>query len=198
VKSFGVLTNLVFAAWLIDAARKWHLIGGFLRAGGRVLEVGAGLGSVSAVLRQRGVEVVSLDVEEAIFGERAAFTLYDGRRMPFLTATFDAALLLTVLHHCYDPEAVLREALRVARRVIVLEDIYVRVWQRRLTHFVDSLVNLQFVGHPHNNRAHESWLALFGKLNAPLIHSSQRRFFWAFRQALYVLESPCIGSIVGP
>jgi SAM-dependent methyltransferase len=188
IKGCGLLTKFVFAAWLLDAARKWRLVGRFIGVGEKVLEVGTGPGSVYEVLRRQGLDVVTLDVEDMLFRKHAALILYDGQRMPFPSATFDTALLLTVLHHCHNPEAVIGEALRVARRVIVLEDTYASAWQRWFTQFMDSLVNLEFIHHPHNNRNHESWIALFGKLNARLIHSSERRFFLLFRQGLYVLE----------
>jgi ubiquinone/menaquinone biosynthesis C-methylase UbiE len=34
--------------------------------------------------------------------------LYDGKKMPFKDNVFDAALLITVLHHTPDPESIVR------------------------------------------------------------------------------------------
>lgn len=47
---------------------------------------------------------------------------FDGRTIPHEDGTFDIAILVDVLHHADDPGALLREALRVARKGLLVKD----------------------------------------------------------------------------
>jgi SAM-dependent methyltransferase len=48
--------------------------------------------------------------------------VYDGLHLPFDDQSFEAVSIVDVLHHASDPRQVLREALRVAGRVVVVKD----------------------------------------------------------------------------
>ncbi|MGH9511671.1 MAG: class I SAM-dependent methyltransferase [Terriglobales bacterium] len=47
---------------------------------------------------------------------------FDGRNLPYPDSSFDAVTLVDVLHHTLEPLALLREALRVSRRWLVVKD----------------------------------------------------------------------------
>jgi ubiquinone/menaquinone biosynthesis C-methylase UbiE len=49
------------------------------------------------------------------------FRAFDAKRVPFEDSSFDVAILQNVLHHADDPQATIREALRVAREIVILE-----------------------------------------------------------------------------
>jgi SAM-dependent methyltransferase/NADH:ubiquinone oxidoreductase subunit 3 (subunit A) len=87
----------------------------------RLLDVGAGEGYVGERLaRRHSVQLV--DAREGVNRTALSFQRADGADLPFADDAFDAALLAYVLHHTREPEAVLREALRVSRNgVVVLE-----------------------------------------------------------------------------
>lgn len=51
-----------------------------------------------------------------------AVRLFDGSTLPFPDRSFDAVLFIDVLHHTEDPLVLLREAMRVSRKCIVLKD----------------------------------------------------------------------------
>lgn len=106
----------------------------------RLLDVGTGSGdlplAVASWARERGreVEITALDLHQATLrvaanraGPDTAIRLVrgDGLRLPFVTGTFDVALLSMTLHHMDGPALVevLRELGRVARggRVVVGE-----------------------------------------------------------------------------
>jgi len=97
-------------------------------------------------------------------------------------------LLLTVLHHTPNPKEILKEASRVSKRVIIIEDIYSNLVQKYLTFFTDSLVNFEFRGHPHSNKSVSEWNKLFNELNLKIIHEEINQVYGLFNQALFVVE----------
>lgn len=88
--------------------------------GHRVLNAGAGQGTFSLRLAERGFEVTSADaspaavevLEARVGGEVAQADVID---LPFGDETFDAAVLGEVLEHIPDDAAALREVARVVR-----------------------------------------------------------------------------------
>lgn len=177
-----------FAIWTLDAKRKQNWIAPFLQRDARILEIGSGPGSFLSVLRADGYDATAIDVSDTSYNDTLRPIIYDGERLPCKDDAFDIALLLTVLHHTRDPEAVLTEAACVARRVLVIEDIYGSPLQRRLTKIADAITNLEFFGHPHTNRDDKGWRQAFDRLNLSLIHRSEKPMLGYFRQCLYVLE----------
>ena len=85
----------------------------FIKPSDRILDVGAGDCRLDVLLQKKvGCEVVPVDVED--FNEtQLALTIFDGKRLPFPDDSFDAVLLIFVLHHAEDAQAVLAEARRV-------------------------------------------------------------------------------------
>jgi alpha-1,6-mannosyltransferase len=160
-----------------------------LARGQHILDIGAGHGGLCKALRTAGLDVTPVDVKNLSFFPDVQPIVYDGVQLPFAEDAFDVSLLITMLHHTPDPEAVLREALRVTRkRLVVMEDIYSNQLQRQLTFFTDSLVNLEFEGHPHTNKSDAEWRALFERLGLRLTYREDFRTLIFFRQVIYVLE----------
>lgn len=93
-----------------------------------VIDIGCNRGSVEVLFSQRHpdrtehVRVAGVDVStEAIAQARAlgfdwcSFEAYDGNVLPFPDASFDLAVLVEVIEHVIDKEALLREIRRVLR-----------------------------------------------------------------------------------
>ena len=87
------------------------------------LDIGCGNGMITHTLRQQGFPCTPLDVADLAIMPDVDVIVYDGLIMPFEEKEFDAALLLTVLHHTPDPVPVLKETARVAKKIIIIEDI---------------------------------------------------------------------------
>ena len=183
-----LLGRAVFAVWRADARHKLSRIQEFLSPEDCILEIGSGPGSVLAEFRRAGFSVDGLDIADNSISADLKPIVYNGAAMPFSDGAYDTALLLTVLHHIHDPDAIIREAARIARRVIIVEDVYENAWQRKYTKVADSITNLEFFGHPHTNRSDREWRETFQRLGLRLVYNDVQRFALFFKQAAYVLE----------
>ena len=126
-----------------------------------VLDLGAGTGNMTELLREEEYDVTPVDVTDISYIDDVKPVIYDGQQLPYADDTFDVALLVTVLHHAHHPDQVLREARRVARRVIVIEDVTRGRVHEWITKVWDSILNLEFIGHPHENDSDQGWRARF-------------------------------------
>lgn len=183
-----IIGPLVFSVWKLDAQRKYDWLAPFLDPSDKLLEIGSGPGSTVDIFQEAGHTITPLDITDTSFKTALRPVLYDGERLPFDDNSFDVALLLTTLHHTSDPEKIIREAKRVAIRVIIIEDIYTSPLQRRLTKIADSITNLEFWGHPHSNHDDREWCDMFKALGFSIHHTSQKPMAGYFLQSLYVLD----------
>ncbi len=100
------------------------------RPGERVLDLAAGTGTSSVPFRAAGAAVVPCDFSQGMLGvgKRARpglpFVAGDATRLPFADASFDVVTISFGLRNIVDPDAGLREMLRVTRtggRLVVCE-----------------------------------------------------------------------------
>jgi demethylmenaquinone methyltransferase/2-methoxy-6-polyprenyl-1,4-benzoquinol methylase len=100
------------------------------KPGELVLDLAAGTGTSSQPFRDRGATVVPCDFSVGMLtvGKRAKpdlpFVAGDGTRLPFADRTFDAVTISFGLRNIVDPDAGLRELLRVTKpggRIVVCE-----------------------------------------------------------------------------
>ena len=168
----------------IKLARLWN----WIRPSESILDIGPGNGAVVKAWIEQGNVVEPLDVVDKSLFKEVRPTLYRGKVMPYADSSYDTAILLTMLHHCPDPDAVLREAVRVSRtRVIVMEDVYRGALMEKLTWWMDSLVNMEWTGHPHSNKSEEQWEALFSDLGLRILSRRRDRVLGIFRQTTWDL-----------
>lgn len=160
----------------------------FLRQREKILDVGVGAGDVMLAMQEAGNDVTGLDVENLSCTPEVRPILYNGHTMPFADDSFDLATIITTMHHAKDPDRVLVEAARVAKRLIVMEDVFYSTPHKYATFFMDSLLNLEFFGHPHSNKNNEQWKAAFKKLGLKLVEERAHKSFLVMRHKIYVLE----------
>jgi SAM-dependent methyltransferase len=142
-------------------------LGPLLPKQGRILDVGAGDGTIAACLmaRRPGVAIEGVDVLVRP-GAAIPVAAYDGARLPYPEASFDAVMAVDALHHTADPMALLREAVRVSRRWIVLKDHACDGWLARpVLSFMDRVGNARHgVASPGTYWPKRRWLDAFGEL----------------------------------
>lgn len=161
----------------------------YLEDDNRILDLGSGTGHTAHSLIKKGYRTVCVDYSDMNIFEDTKPILYDGLRVPFGNKKFDVVLLITVLHHTPNPEKIIQEAARVGKKIIVIEDTYNNVFQKWLTYAMDSIGNMEFVGHPHTNKDDEGWRKVFEKNNLEVVSYSKRSFLWFFESSTYVVKT---------
>ncbi len=153
----------------------------FLPASGRLLDIGTGTGHVAALLQKPQRTVVACDIMDLLMLP-LSYVLCDGGCLPFQDSSFDAVLLITVLHHVLKTQHArfLREAVRVLKpggTLVVMEDTYHNAFELEATKLFDSLMNGEFAGHPHANRTLSEWLELVQQIGLR-VKSSREDVAW--------------------
>lgn len=157
----AVHANLVFKRRVRVLARQ---LAALIPEAGDVLDLGCGDGAIAAEvmrlrpdLRIEGAEVLVRP------GAMIPVRRFDGRHLPFSAGSFDYVVLVDVLHHTDDPEALMAEAVRVARKAIVIKDHLLSGFAARAT-----LSLMDYVGNrghgvplPYNYLDDAAWQRLF-------------------------------------
>jgi SAM-dependent methyltransferase len=95
------------------------------QSGDKVLDVGCGSGALGAsLLKANVVPDVTVEGLEKYprGGEPIRVIGYPGAEFPLLDDSYDIVILADVLHHEADPDALLRESIRVCRRLLIIKD----------------------------------------------------------------------------
>jgi ubiquinone/menaquinone biosynthesis C-methylase UbiE len=162
----------------------------------RILDLGGGWGFYAEPLKKRGHEHLVLDVVSPGY-QKSPVVLYDGFKIPFPDQSFDVTILMTMLHHVPDPQALFEEVRRVTRQqVVVVEDLYHHTVGRFWTICRDRLLNVEFTAHPHQFRKDGEWREFF-KTAGFEISSFKSFYTWLsglrILNGIYVLEKKSNG-----
>lgn len=124
------ITNDILAAGQTRVWRRAVVAALEVQPGQRILDLAAGTGTSSEPIRRAGAEVVPCDFSLGMLRTgrdrltHLPFVAGDGLHLPFADASFDAATISFGLRNLQDPDAGLRELLRVVRpggRLVVCE-----------------------------------------------------------------------------
>jgi ubiquinone/menaquinone biosynthesis C-methylase UbiE len=171
-----------------------------LAPGMTVLDLGAGTGRMARWLARRvGIRPTLADVTE--FDNRVPagpfLRMEDPFRVPAEDASFDAVMMLFVLHHVErweDQERLLREARRLTRRrILVIEDTPTSGLDRAFNVAWDWLLNLRHgVPTPFTFRTVEGWREVFDRVGLAVRHVETYRARWpsllTYHHSLFALE----------
>jgi ubiquinone/menaquinone biosynthesis C-methylase UbiE len=161
----------------------------FLKKKDKILDIGSGTGHTAQKLIDLNYKKVNcVDYSDMNTCRDTKPKLYDGKKLPYKKNEFDTAMLITVLHHTPDPELIVKEACRVAKKLIIMEDTYNNIFQKYATYVMDSIGNMQFKDHPHTNKTDKEWLKLFKKNGLKLLKKKKGKFLWFFESTTYWVE----------
>ena len=138
-----------------------NLIAGFLPPGNAsVLDIGSGDGLLARQLMTSNPALSIAGIDTLVRRDSAiSVRSFDGMTIPHESGSFDYSLLVDVLHHAEKPDVLLEEALRVARKGVIIKDHYEHGFlARRTLMFMDNLGNRRCgVAIPHNYWTPDKW-----------------------------------------
>jgi SAM-dependent methyltransferase len=125
-----------------------------------ILDVGTGDGQIAKLMAAEAPGAIAWGVDiMARPASHVPVTLFDGTSLPFEDKSFDVVSFVDVLHHTDDPQVLLAEAGRVARKAVILKD---HLSQTALDHATLRLMD--WVGNaphgvvlPYNYGSAEDW-----------------------------------------
>jgi ubiquinone/menaquinone biosynthesis C-methylase UbiE len=118
-------------------------LGELLPADATVLDVGSGDGLLARRIMDARPDV-SITGVDVLARPRAhvPVKIFDGVRLPFDAGSFDAAMMVDVLHHAAEQDTLLGEMARVARRRVVIKDHFAAgILARPTLRFMDWVGN---------------------------------------------------------
>ena len=145
-------------------SRLSSLLAEFLPPNASVLDVGCGDGGIASLIRSRRsdvtIEGIDVHVRDSALTPVSSF---DGKTIPFDENSFDVVMFVDVLHHTDDPIVLLREAARVARKIVLLKDHNDEgVLSNQTLRLMDWIGNSPYgVALPYNYWKRRSWEAAF-------------------------------------
>lgn len=136
--------------------------------GSAVLDVGCGDGLLAHTISENRPDITVRGVD-VLLREKTYFQVdkFDGENLPYTENSFDIVMFVDVLHHTEDAMILLREAVRVAKKAVVLKD---HTQNGLLAHstlrFMDYVGNKQYgVNLPYNYWTLAQWENAITELN---------------------------------
>lgn len=170
----------------------------------RVLDVGCGDGLISWLLMQKRSDLSFLGIDVLIRpGTKIAVEAFDGECIPHKDDSFDAVILVDVLHHANNPLSLLEEVLRVSRNIVLIKDHILEGFLAGPTlRFMDRVGNLRHnVALRYDYWPRERWVQAFQSVGVQVTAWNQRLGLyprparWVFERSLHFLARLEVGSL---
>ena len=168
-----------------------------LPASASVLDIGCGDGQLALLLKTRRPDISVRGVDVLVRPAPAIPTeVFDGRPLPIASGLLDVALLVDVLHHADDPLALLREAARVARIVVIKDHTRDGILAAPTLRFMDRVGNARHgVALPFTYWSSAEWTDAFKAAELETIAMTRRLGLypapasWVFDRGLHFVAA---------
>ncbi len=176
--------------------------------GARVIDVGCGDGLLAHLIKQKRPDIGIRGVDVLVRDQtHIPVEAFDGRVIPYADASFDVVTFVDVLHHTEDPMVLLREAVRVSSKAIVIKDHTCNGLLAGPTlRFMDWVGNAHHgVTLPYNYWPRQKWLEGFDTVGLTIgvwktdLGLYPRPVSWIFGRSLHFVARLDLGAKpVGP
>jgi len=133
-----------------------------------LLDIGCGDGKLAQLLLEKRPDL-RIEGVDVLVRKKTWLPVkpFDGTNLPYSDSSFDGVMLIDVLHHTLDPLPLLRQALRVSRRWLIVKDHVLQGPGAALRlRFMDYVGNARHtVALPYNYQSTSEWSALYRCLN---------------------------------
>ncbi len=166
--------SLIYRSKIIIAAYK-----DWISASSRVLDIGCGNAVVTDQIRKHfNCSISGTDILDYRKREIPFKIMAEQDKLLFPDGAFDICMLNDMLHHCNHQENLLKEALRVASRVLIFE-----MEPTIIAKVVDILVNQihnPAMNKPLNIRTSQNWRDCFGILGLDFEYRKIKKPSWFY------------------
>jgi SAM-dependent methyltransferase len=142
-------------------------LAGLIPKNSSILDVGCGDGLLALLISQKRPDITWRGIDVSV-RERSYMMIdrFDGQKIPYADASFDAVMFVDVLHHTEDPMILIREAARVARKMVLIKDHTLDgLLAAQTLRFMDRVGNARHgVPLPYNYWPKSRWLETFATL----------------------------------
>ncbi len=160
----------------------------FIEKGAKILDLGCGSGIIGEKFQEYfGAKVLGVDIVDKRIAP-LPFQKLERKDLPFEDDSFDIVLISYVLHHTLDPIFLLKEAKRVARRIIIFEDLPEGIFSKLYCKIHHFSYKIFFKDQGHGEfKSEKEWKKIFESLGLKIL--AQKKFYNFFAQKiLFVLE----------
>ncbi len=158
--------DFLHGRWIFKTrvARLSTLLASIIPRRAAVLDVGAGDGAIDSQLLDLRPDLQIRGIDVLVRPRTSIRVLaFDGQSIPFADKTFDAVMFIDVLHHTDNAAALIQEAGRVGRSVIIKDHVREGLLAGPTLRLMDFVGNARFgVALPYNYWTRQQWAEVLG------------------------------------